>query len=106
MDRILNWLLEGDRLFYLITVVGIPALMAFGGGWLVYKLIKMHRDERREWREDFGRVLSRMEELDGHQTSVIEGVTNALNGQNQMLATFMQVVAPSARKARRRKKRR
>lgn len=100
MDRILDYLLEGDRLITLIAVVGVPALMAAGFGLLIWKILKMHRDERIEWREDFGRVLKRMEEMDAHGTTVIEGVTAALQGHTQMIAAFWGVTPKRRRKKR------
>lgn len=98
MDRILDYLLEGERLITLIGVVGVPFIMAVGGGWLFYKLMKMHREERVEWREDFGKVLTRMEEIDAHGTTVIEGVTDALRGHTQMIAAFLDVKSPRRRR--------
>ncbi len=102
MDRIINYLLEGDRLITLIGVVGVPFIMAIGGGLLLWKVLKMQSKERTEWRQDFGRVLTRMEELDAHGTTVIEGVTDALKGHTQMLVAFLQVNAPRKRKKKRR----
>jgi beta-phosphoglucomutase-like phosphatase (HAD superfamily) len=99
MDRILDYLLEGDRLITLIAVVGIPFIMALGGGWLFYRMLKMQREERIEWREDLKQILTRQEERDSHSVTVIEGVTRALQGLTTMVGAFVQ----SSPKRRRRR---
>lgn len=90
MDRIIDYLLEGERLITLIGVVGVPFIMACGGGFLFYKMLKMQREERIEWRADLKQILDHQEERDAHSVTVIEGVTRALQGLTTMVGAFMQ----------------